>query len=84
MNHLRFIVGMLTLMALVFGGIGGYLLLKGFQSGELFVGIVGSISGGIVGMISMRNSGSPPPPDQPVKTEVVNTTANPVPTDPQT
>lgn len=56
-THLRFIIGCLTALAVIAMAAGAYLLVKGYQSGELFVTIAGSIAGGIVGMISMRGGG---------------------------
>lgn len=53
-NHLRFALAVLGIIAILCVGAGAYLLVKGYQSGELFVGIVGSIAGAIAGMLSMR------------------------------
>lgn len=41
-----------TLLGLVFAGIGGFLLWKGYQSGELFVGGATTGLGGLLGIIS--------------------------------
>ena len=57
-SQLRFALACLLLIAITCSAIGGFLLLKGFQSGELFVGIVGTIAGAMAGMISMRPHGA--------------------------
>jgi hypothetical protein len=58
-SETKFIVGCITLISLVCAVIGGFLLLKGFQSGELLVGIAGSGGGGLVGMLSMQRRVNP-------------------------
>lgn len=83
-NHIRFIISCLTLLALSSMGCGTYLLMTGYQSGELFVGIATGITGGIVGMISMRGgSGTPTTQSGAIATEITNQPGNPVPTQPQ-
>jgi len=57
-NQLRFALACLLLIAITCSAIGGFLLDQGFQSGELFVGIVGTIAGAMAGMISMRPHGA--------------------------
>lgn len=63
-----------TFLGLIFAVIGGYLLLKGFQSGELFVGGATTGLGGLLGIISSPRQ-QPQPPDvtisgQPPKVEL--------------
>ncbi len=62
-SQLKFALVVLGIIAVLCVGAGTFLLWKGYQSGELFVGIVGSVAGAIAGMLSMRTS---PPKDPPV------------------
>lgn len=70
-NHIRFIVGCITVLGLA-AGVGGYLLLsKGYQGGEIFATMAGGAITGLLGMLSMRGQTSQSPnviasPDQPV------------------
>ncbi len=85
-SQLRFALTALTLIAVLCISAGTFLLWKGYQSGELFVGIAGSIAGAIAGMLSM-NRGTPPPttPSGAVATEITNVQPVPVTeTDPTT
>ncbi|MEP6671705.1 MAG: hypothetical protein ABJF10_21270 [Chthoniobacter sp.] len=81
-NHLRFIVACLTAIALASAVAGGWLLFKGYQSGELFVGIVSTVAGGLVGMISMRGS-TPANPPTDTTTTISSTSIAPVKTETQ-
>ncbi len=57
MNHTRFIIACITLLSLVAMCLGFWLLLKGYQSGELLVtnGGVGGISG-LIGYLGGKPS----------------------------
>lgn len=76
-SQLKFALAILGIVAVLCIAAGAFLLWKGYQSGELFVGIVGSIAGAIAGMLSMRNS-HPTTASGAVATEVTNPTTNPV------
>lgn len=50
-GHTRFIVACITLLALIATGCGSYLLLKGFQSGELLAQMGSNGLAGLVGFL---------------------------------
>lgn len=80
-NHIRFVVGNLTFLALVSIGCGTYLLASGYQSGELYVGVATAVTGYIGGVITGRAMAAPHPPTTPsgaIATEVTNPATNPV------
>lgn len=77
-SQLRFALAILGIITTLCIAAGTFLLVKGYQSGELFVGIAGSSAGAIAGMLSMRQQGTPTTSSGAVATEVTNTGANPV------
>lgn len=78
-NQLRFALGILGIIAVLCIGAGTFLLFSGYQSGELFVGIVGSVAGAIAGMLSMRSSNQAKTTESgAIATEVTNTPDKPV------
>lgn len=58
--HLTLAMWILLILGVSCIGAGTYLLKTGYQSGELLIGIVGTIAGAIAGMISTRSSASGP------------------------
>lgn len=50
-NHTRFIVGSITLLSAAAIGCGTYLLLKGYQSGELLAQMASSGLSGLIGFL---------------------------------
>lgn len=80
-NHTRFIVLCITGLAMMATGAGAYLLLKGFQQGELLAqmgsnglsGLVGFLGGKMASEVKTGTGGA-------IQTEVVNRQENPVPT----
>lgn len=80
-SQLRFALAILGIIALACVSAGTYLLATGYQSGELLIGIVGSIAGAIAGMLSMqRATATPHTASGAVATEIINPPSNPVPT----
>lgn len=78
-SQLHFALAVLGIIAILCVAAGAFLLWKGYQSGELFVGIVGSIAGAIAGMLSMRAPQPPTTASGALATEVTNSTTNPLP-----
>lgn len=77
-SHTRFIVGCITLLSMAAVGTGAYLLLKGFQSGELLAQMASSGLSGLVGFLGGKMSSSPTTPSGAIAVENTNTTNNPV------
>lgn len=78
-SQLRFALAILGVIAILCIASGTFLLVSGYQSGELFVGIAGSIAGAIAGMLSMNRATTPPTtPSGAIATEVTNTQPVPV------
>lgn len=82
-NHVRFVIGCITLLAMVSSIAGAFLLWKGFAGGEALVMTVNTAIAGMIGFLSNRQTPPPTTSSGAVATEVVNTPQNPVPTDPQ-
>lgn len=79
-SQLRFALTVLAIIAILCICAGTYLLVTGYQSGELFVGIVGSIAGAIAGMLSMQRATPPKTTESgAIATEVTNQPSNPLP-----
>lgn len=66
-NHVRFIIGCITLLALVSALCGAWLLWKGFAGGGELVMTVNTAIAGMVGFLANRQS--PPPPTIPPSAE---------------
>lgn len=49
--HTKFIVGCITLLSGVFGGCGFYLILRGYQAGELYATTGGMGLSGLIGFL---------------------------------
>lgn len=74
-SHVRFIVGAVTILAVICVLCGSWLLWKGFAGGELLVAQVGTAIGGLLTMLSQSRSQqgqaatllttAPPAPAQP-------------------
>lgn len=67
-DHTKFIVSTITLIVLVCIGCGTFLFVKGYQSGELLIGIASAGAGALGGMVAMRRFGgadTKPPVDTP-------------------
>jgi membrane protein implicated in regulation of membrane protease activity len=58
-DHTRFIVSWIGSIALVCIGVSAFLLYKGFQSGELLVGIASAAAGSLGTMVAMRRGTQP-------------------------
>lgn len=65
-NHVRFVIGCITMLAMVSALCGGFLLWKGFAGGGELVMTVNSAVAGMIGFLSNR----PVPP--PAVTESIN------------
>lgn len=76
MSHTRFIVACIAVLSAIAMGLGFYLLLRGYQSGELLItnGGVGGISG-LIGYLGGKPTDSKPPANitvEPPSTVTVN------------
>lgn len=58
-SETKFIVGCIAAISLACAAIGGFLLLKGYQSGELLISVTSAGAGGLVGMLSMQRRNQP-------------------------
>lgn len=74
-NHVRFIVGCVTILASLSCIGGSWLLWKGFSGGELLCSQVGTAIGGLLGMLSQRQQQQPTTVS--VGSPPVNVTAQP-------
>lgn len=68
----------ITFVTVVAVGGGAWLTAKGYQGGELLLSMAGTGLGGLIAMLSSTRSTPSGSTTDPLKTEVTNTTANPV------
>lgn len=76
-NHVRFIIGCITILALTSAMAGAWLLWKGFTGGGELVMTVNTAIAGMIGFLSNRQP-SPQTASGAVATEVLNPPSNPV------
>lgn len=81
-NNVRHTVNWIGVLAALAMVLGGTLLYKGFQSGELLIGIAGSMGGALAGMIAMRST-PPTGPGGGIQVEGTPTPSRPVITEPE-
>lgn len=79
-NHVRFIIGCITALAMVSALCGAWLLWKGFAGGGELVMTVNTAIAGMIGFLSNRQPNQPGPGDPPAPVTVTNPASNPVPT----
>lgn len=79
-GHTRFIVLCITVMAMAATSFGGYLILKGFQQGELLCQMGSNGLSGLVGFLGGKVMSQPTTPSGALATEVTNPPSQPVPT----
>lgn len=73
-DHTKFLASWVGILSVVAMGLGGLLLYKGFQGGELLIGAAISGMGGLVGIIQPRRSMQSGPGDTNVAGDATITT----------
>ena len=72
-DHVRFIVSWVGALALCAMGVGGTLLYKGFQGGELLIGAAITAIGGLLGTIQPPRRNQTPAVNDPDTVQTVTT-----------
>lgn len=72
-THTRFIVGCITLLSILAIALGSYLLLKGYQSGELLAQMASSGLSGLIGFLGGKMATEKPGVSNPDTVQTVTT-----------
>ncbi len=77
-NHVRFVIGCITALAMISALCGGFLLWKGFNGGGELVMTVNTAIAGMIGFLSNQTKPPQTTPSGAITAEVVNSPSKPV------